>query len=60
MNQSIFKAGNYFKARITRVEPMLEAAIVDYAAERHGFFRLKDIDGYKKSLIKKALFLTFA
>ncbi len=53
MNQSLFKAGNYFKARITRVEPMLEAAFIDYGAERHGFLPLKDIDGYDKSLHKE-------
>ncbi|MEC8021810.1 MAG: hypothetical protein VX179_07510, partial [Pseudomonadota bacterium] len=28
---------NIYKARITRVEPSLEAAFVDYGAERHGF-----------------------
>lgn len=57
MNQSIFKAGNYFKARITRVEPMLEAAFVDYGAERNGFLPLKDIDGYDKSLHKEGSIL---
>ena len=34
---------NIYKARITRVEPSLEAAFVDYGAERHGFLPLKEI-----------------
>ena len=29
------------KEKITRVEPSLEAAFVDYGAERHGFFTFK-------------------
>jgi Ribonuclease G/E len=53
MNQSLFKAGNYFKARITRIEPTLDAAFVDYGADRHGFLPLKDINGYDKSLHKE-------
>ena len=57
MNQSIFKAGNYYKARIIRVEPTLEAAFVDYGAERHGFLPLKDIDGYDKSHHKEGSIL---
>lgn len=28
---------NIYKGKITRVEPSLEAAFVDYGAERHGF-----------------------
>jgi len=34
---------NIYKGRITRVEPSLEAAFVDYGAERHGFLPLKEI-----------------
>lgn len=34
---------NIYKGRITRVEPSLEAAFVDYGAERHGFLSLKEI-----------------
>ena len=34
---------NIYKGRITRLEPSLEAAFVDYGAERHGFLPLKDI-----------------
>jgi len=37
------KKGNIYKARITRVEPSLEAAFVDYGAERQGFLPLKEI-----------------
>ncbi|MEM7218923.1 MAG: Rne/Rng family ribonuclease, partial [Pseudomonadota bacterium] len=37
------KKGNIYKARITRVEPSLEAAFVDFGSERHGFLPLKDI-----------------
>jgi len=37
------KKANIYKARITRVEPSLEAAFVDYGAERHGFLPLKEI-----------------
>ena len=34
---------NIYKAKITRVEPSLEAAFVDYGAERHGFLPFKEI-----------------
>ena len=34
---------NIYKGTITRVEPSLEAAFVDYGAERHGFLPLKEI-----------------
>ena len=37
------KKANIYKARVTRVEPSLEACFVDYGAERHGFLPLKDI-----------------
>ncbi|MDH5573521.1 MAG: ribonuclease E, partial [Gammaproteobacteria bacterium] len=37
------KKANIYKARVTRVEPSLEAAFVDYGAERHGFLPLKEI-----------------
>jgi ribonuclease E len=37
------KKANVYKGRITRVEPSLEAAFVDYGAERHGFLPLKEI-----------------
>ena len=37
------KKSNIYKAKITRVEPSLEAAFVDYGAERHGFLPFKEI-----------------
>ena len=37
------KKANIYKGRIARVEPSLEAAFVDYGAERHGFLPLKEI-----------------
>ncbi len=35
--------GNIYKGRITRVEPSLEAAFVDYGADKHGFLPLKEV-----------------
>ena len=37
------KKSNIYKGRITRLEPSLEAAFVDYGADRHGFLPLKEI-----------------
>lgn len=37
------KKSNIYRGKITRVEPSLEAAFVDYGAERHGFLPLKEI-----------------
>ncbi len=37
------KKSNIYKGRITRVEPSLEAAFVDFGAERHGFLPLKEV-----------------
>lgn len=37
------KKGNVYKAVVTKVEPGLEAAFVDYGAERQGFLPLKEI-----------------
>ncbi|WP_311953659.1 ribonuclease E [Halomonas garicola] len=37
------KKANIYRGRITRVEPSLEAAFVDFGAERHGFLPLKEI-----------------
>ena len=37
------KKANIYKGKITRVEPSLEAAFIDYGAERHGFLPLKEI-----------------
>ncbi|WP_322405787.1 ribonuclease E [Idiomarina sp. PL1-037] len=37
------KKANIYKGKITRIEPSLEAAFVDYGAEQHGFLPLKEI-----------------
>ncbi len=37
------KKASIYKARITRVEPSLEAAFVEFGASRHGFLPLKEI-----------------
>ncbi|MGA6104333.1 ribonuclease E [Pseudomonas solani] len=45
------KKANIYKGRITRIEPSLEAAFVDFGADRHGFLPLKEIsrEYFKKS-----------
>ncbi len=48
----IQKKSNIYKGKITRVEPSLEAAFVDFGADRHGFLPLKEISReyfYRKS-----------
>ena len=35
--------GNIYKAIIVRIEPSLQAAFVDYGAERHGFLQMHEI-----------------
>jgi len=37
------KKANIYKGKITRIEPSLEAAFVEYGSERHGFLPLKEI-----------------
>ncbi|MBA2778608.1 ribonuclease E [Billgrantia kenyensis] len=37
------KKANIYRGKITRVEPSLEAAFVDFGADRHGFLPLKEI-----------------
>ncbi len=37
------KKANIYKGRVTRIEPSLEAAFVDYGADRHGFLSFKEI-----------------
>jgi len=37
------KKANIYKGKITRIEPSLEAAFVDYGADRHGFLPLKEV-----------------
>lgn len=55
------RKSNIYKGTVTRVEPSLEAAFVDYGAERHGFLPLKEIahhlftEGGGKRSIQKAL-----
>ncbi|MBB1126249.1 ribonuclease E/G [Thiospirillum jenense] len=47
------KKANIYKGIITRVEPSLEAAFVDYGSERHGFLPLKEIArGYFDAEVK--------
>jgi len=46
------KKSNIYKGKITRVEPSLEAAFVDFGADRHGFLPLKEIS--KTYFSKKA------
>lgn len=35
--------GNIYLAKVTRVEPSLQAAFVDYGGNRHGFLALNEI-----------------
>lgn len=37
------KKASIYKGRVTRVEPSLDAAFVDYGAEKHGFLPIKEI-----------------
>ncbi len=37
------KKANIYKGKITRVEPSLEAAFVNFGADRHGFLPLKEV-----------------
>jgi ribonuclease E len=37
------RKGNVYKGIVTRVEPSLEAAFIDYGCERHGFLPFKEI-----------------
>lgn len=59
------KKANIYKGRITRIEPSLEAAFIDFGADRHGFlpfkeisrayFRKEALEGNKRPTIKDAL-----
>ena len=57
------KKSNIYKAVITRIEPSLEAAFVDYGSERHGFLPFKEISRsyfqpgveVNRAMIKEAL-----
>ena len=46
------KKASIYSAKITRVEPSLEAAFVDFGSERHGFLPLKEIE---RSYFKKRM-----
>ena len=37
------KKANIYKGKITRIEPSLEAAFIDYGQERHGFLPIKEV-----------------
>ncbi|WP_218813443.1 Rne/Rng family ribonuclease [Rickettsiella endosymbiont of Dermanyssus gallinae] len=37
------KKSNIYKGKISRIEPSLEAAFIDYGADRHGFLPFKEI-----------------
>jgi ribonuclease E len=37
------KKANIYKGKITRIEPSLDAAFVEYGSDRHGFLPLKEI-----------------
>jgi len=45
------KKSNIYRGRVVRIEPSLEAAFVDFGAERHGFLPLKEV---ARSLFKDA------
>ncbi|MDX1529269.1 MAG: ribonuclease E/G, partial [Gammaproteobacteria bacterium] len=58
------KKASIYKGKITRIEPSLEAAFVDYGAQRHGFLPFKEVareyfadadKGGGKAAIKEAL-----
>ncbi|HEX5125340.1 MAG TPA: Rne/Rng family ribonuclease, partial [Rhodocyclaceae bacterium] len=57
------RKSNIYKGVITRIEPSLEAAFIDYGAERHGFLPFKEVSrsyfkegvDVSKASIKEAL-----
>ena len=40
---NMLKKGNIYKGKITRVEPSLEAAFVEYGSGRQGFLPMKEV-----------------
>ena len=52
-------AGNIFLAKVTRVEPSLQAAFLDYGGNRHGFLAFSEIhpDYYQIPIADKKLLL---
>jgi ribonuclease E len=51
------RKSNIYKAVVTRVEPSLEAAFVNYGVDRHGFLPFKEISSeyYSKKTRKKSV-----
>ena len=49
------KKSNIYKGIITRVEPSLEAAFINYGAEKHGFLPFKEISSQASKLVFKAV-----
>jgi len=49
------RKSNIYKAVVTRIEPSLEAAFVNYGVDRHGFLPFKEIapEYYSKKSRKK-------
>ena len=49
------RKSNIYKAVVTRIEPSLEAAFVNYGVERHGFLPFKELapESYSKKTRKK-------
>ena len=52
-------AGNIYLAKVTRVEPSLQAAFLDYGGNRHGFLAFSEIhpDYYQIPVADKKLLL---
>ncbi len=49
------KKSNVYKGKITRIEPSLEAAFIDYGGNRHGFLPLKEVArGYFSEAAREA------
>ena len=40
---SMQKKGNIYKGKITRIEPSIEAAFVEYGSSRQGFLPMKEV-----------------
>ena len=51
------KKSNIYKGKITRVEPSLEAAFVNYGADRHGFLPFKEISKQYYRFLKITLYV---
>src|SRR6476661_2787955 len=49
------RKSNIYKGIITRIEPSLEAAFIDYGEERHGFLPFKEVTDVGRARIQDAL-----